>query len=103
LKLTAYIENQTLKGWRNRLQFLYSGNRDRAFDDAVEDAGIDSFFTVDYLSSIKLGKGQLQIGVQNLFNNQYFPVYSQYFAPFFDSANYAAKGRTLSVGYKISW
>ncbi|MGB3636255.1 MAG: TonB-dependent receptor [Rivularia sp. (in: cyanobacteria)] len=103
LKLTAYVENQTLKGWRNRLQFLYSGNRDRAFEDAVEDAGIDSFFTVDYLSSIKLGKGQLQIGVQNLFNNQYFPVYSQYFAPFFDSANYAAKGRTLSVGYKISW
>ncbi len=103
LKLTAYVENQTLKGWRNRLQFLYSGNRDRAFEDAVEDAGIDSFFTVDYLSSIKLGKGELQIGVQNLFNNQYFPVYSQYFAPFFDSANYAAKGRTLSVGYKISW
>jgi iron complex outermembrane receptor protein len=103
LKLTAYVENQTLKGWRNRLQFLYSGNRDRAFEDGVEDAGIDSYFTVDYLSSIKLGKGQLQIGVQNLFNNQYFPVYSQYFAPFFDSANYAAKGRTLSVGYKISW
>ncbi len=103
LKLTAYVENQTLKGWRNRLQLLYSGNRDRAFEDAVEDAGIDSFFTVDYLSSVKLGKGELQIGVQNLFNNQYFPVYSQYFAPFFDSANYAAKGRTLSVGYKISW
>ncbi|WP_066383187.1 TonB-dependent siderophore receptor [Anabaena sp. CA = ATCC 33047] len=103
LKLTAYVENQTLKGWRNRLQLLYSGNRDRAFEDGVEDGKISSYVTVDYLSSIKLGQGELQIGIQNLFNNQYFPVYSQYFAPFFDSANYAGQGRTLSVGYRISW
>ncbi|MDB9322989.1 TonB-dependent siderophore receptor [Nodularia spumigena CS-591/04] len=102
-KLTAYIENQTLEGWRNRLQLLYSGNRDRGFEDGVEDGKISSYVTVDYLSSIKIGEGELQIGIQNLFNNQYFPVYSQYFAPFFDSANYAGKGRTLSVGYRITW
>ncbi|MEA5516093.1 TonB-dependent receptor domain-containing protein [Nodularia sp. UHCC 0506] len=102
-KLTAYIENQTLPNWRNRLQLLYSGNRDRGFDDGVEDGKISSFVTVDYLSSIKLGVGELQIGIQNLLNNQYFPVYSQYFAPFFDSANYAGKGITLSVGYRIVW
>jgi len=103
LKLTAYVENQTLKGWRNRLQLLYSGDRDRAFEDGVEDGKISSFVTVDYISSIKIGQGELQIGIQNLFNNQYFPVYSQYFAPFFDSANYAGQGRTLSVGYRIIW
>ena len=103
LKLTAYVENQTLKGWRNRLQLLYSGNRERAFNDGIEDSKISSYITVDYISSIQLGKGELQIGIQNLFNNQYFPVYSQYFAPFFDSANYAGKGRTLSLGYRISW
>jgi iron complex outermembrane recepter protein len=103
LKLTAYIENQTLPSWRNRLQLLYSGDRDRAFNDGTEDGKISSFVTVDYISSIKLGRGELQIGIQNLLNNQYFPVYSQYFAPFFDSANYAGKGRTLSVGYRIVW
>ncbi|AFZ01574.1 TonB-dependent receptor domain-containing protein [Calothrix sp. PCC 6303] len=103
LKLTAYVENQTLKGWRNRLQLLYSGDRDRAFNDAVEDGKISNYITVDYISGIKIGKGELQIGVQNLFNNQYFPVYSQYFAPFFDSSNYPGQGRTLSVGYQISW
>ncbi|HYW19657.1 MAG TPA: TonB-dependent receptor [Nodularia sp. (in: cyanobacteria)] len=102
-KLTAYVENQTLKSWRNRLQLLYSGNRDRAFDDGSEDGKISSYVTVDYISSIKIGQGELQIGIQNLFNNQYFPVYSQYFAPLFDSANYAGQGRTLSVGYRISW
>jgi iron complex outermembrane receptor protein len=103
LKLTAYVENEMLKGWRNRLQLLYSGDRDRAFNDGVEDGKISSFVTVDYISSIKLGQGELQIGIQNLFNNQYFPVYSQYFAPFFDSANYAGQGRTLSIGYRIVW
>ncbi|AFY49078.1 TonB-dependent siderophore receptor [Nostoc sp. PCC 7524] len=103
LKLTAYVENETLKGWRNRLQLLYSGDRDRAFNDGVEDGKINSYITVDYISSIKLGQGELQIGIQNLFNNQYFPVYSQYFAPFFDSANYAGQGRTLSIGYRINW
>jgi iron complex outermembrane recepter protein len=103
LKLTAYVENETLKGWRNRLQLLYSGDRNRAFEDGVEDGKISSYVTVDYISSIKLGQGNLQIGIQNLFNNQYFPVYSQYFAPFFDSANYAGQGRTLSIGYRIVW
>ncbi len=103
LKLTAYIENQTLPSWRNRLQLLYSGNRDRGFEDGADDGKISSYVTVDYISSIKLGAGELQIGIQNLLNNQYFPVYSQYFAPFFDSANYAGRGRTLSVGYRIVW
>lgn len=103
LKLTAYVENQTLPSWRNRLQLLYSGDRDRAFNDGVEDGKISSFVTVDYISSIKLGQGELQIGMQNLLNNQYFPVYSQYFAPFFDSANYAARGRTISISYRIVW
>ncbi|MFE1744003.1 TonB-dependent receptor domain-containing protein [Coleofasciculus sp. H7-2] len=103
LKLTAYVQHETLPGWLNRLQLLYSGNRDRAFDDGVDSGKISSYVTVDYISSIRLGKGTLSIGVQNLFNNQYFPVYSQYFAPFFDSSNYAGQGRTLSVGYQIVW
>ena len=52
--------------------------------------------------SIKLGAGELLIGIQNLLNEQYFPVYAQYFAPFDDSSNYAGQGRTLSVGYRIT-
>jgi len=103
LKLTAYVENETLPGWRNRLQLLYSGSRDRAFEEGVDGQSISSYVVVDWLSSIKLGPGALQVGIENLFNNQYFPVYSQYFASFFDSANYAGRGRTLSVGYRVNW
>lgn len=43
LKLTAYVENETLPGWRNRLQLLYSGGRNRAFNDGVDGAVIDSY------------------------------------------------------------
>jgi iron complex outermembrane recepter protein len=103
LKLTAYLENQTTPGWRNRLQLLYSGSRDRAFQDGVDSDEIDSYLTLDYFSNIRIGSGELQIGVQNLLNAQYFPVYSQYFAPFFDSNNYAGRGRTISVNYRLTW
>jgi iron complex outermembrane receptor protein len=104
LKLTAYVENETLPGWRNRLQLLYSGNRDRAFNNGIDGAPIRDYITFDLLSTIKLSTtSELQIAIQNLFNAQYFPVYSQYFAPIFDSSNYAGQGRTVSVSYRLSF
>ncbi|MCW6050186.1 TonB-dependent receptor [Lyngbya sp. CCAP 1446/10] len=104
LKLTAYLQNETLEGWNNRLQFLYSGNRDIAFKDGSDGGAISSYLTVDYISTIKLGKGQLQVKVENLLNNQYFPVLSQYLAGFgVDSSNYAGRGLSLSVNYRLNW
>ncbi|MEH2465231.1 TonB-dependent receptor domain-containing protein [Nostoc sp.] len=103
LKLTAYIQHQTTSGWSNRLQLLYIGNRSRAFDQGVDPLPVTEYSTVDYISSIKLGGGELQIGIQNLFNTYYFPVYSQTTAAYYDALNYAGAGRSLSVGYRISW
>ncbi|MEG3882416.1 TonB-dependent receptor, partial [Microcoleus sp. herbarium7] len=104
LKLTAYVQNETLEGWNNRLQLLYSGNRDRAFKDGSDGSPISSYLTLDYISSVKIGSGQLQVKVENLLNNQYFPVISQYFSGFgSDSSNYAARGLTLSVNYRLNW
>jgi len=104
LKLTAYVENETLPGWTNRLQALFVGDRDRAFEADVDLGPIDSYITVDYISSIRLGPGSLQIGIENLFNNQYFPIQSQLSAGAGgDTFNYAARGRTLRVGYSVTW
>ncbi|AFZ28685.1 TonB-dependent receptor plug [Gloeocapsa sp. PCC 7428] len=102
-KLTAYVEHETLPGWRNRLQLLYSGSRSRAFEDGVEGAAIESYVTVDYFSSISLFGGELLIGIQNLFNADYFPVFSQYFAPIYDPLNYKGQGRTISASYRITF
>lgn len=104
LKLTSYVENKTLPGWRNRLQLVFLGDRNRAFDDGVDRAAIESFITVDYISGIRLGPGELQIGIENLFNEQYFPVFSQIQAgEGNETENFAARGRTLRVGYRVAW
>ena len=104
IKLTAYVQNETLPGWSNRLQFLYSGNRDRAFKDGSDGGPISSYLTVDYVSAVTIGSGLLQVKVENLLNNQYFPVLSQYLAGFgSDSSNYAGRGLTLSVNYRLNW
>nr|WP_277875743.1 TonB-dependent receptor [Trichocoleus sp. FACHB-90] len=100
LKLTAYIQHQTTPGWSNRLQLLYSGSRD------AEGSGfglneVESYLTVDYISSIKVGPGTFNIGVENLFNAQYFPIVSQLQTE--DISYSAARGRTLRVGYSFTW
>ena len=103
VKFTAYVEHQTTPGWTNRLQLLAVGDRDRAFDDGVDDIPVDGYLVVDYISSIQLGLGTLEIGIENLFNNQYSTITSQYVGSFDDSSNFAARGRTLSFGYRVTW
>jgi len=109
LKATLFVENQTAPGWRNRLQLLYSGYRDSAFNAIlpsgfrVEQVPIGSYATLDFLSTIQMGVGALEVGVRNLLNTQYSPVYSQYLSGFNILNNYAARGATLNVAYSFGW
>ncbi len=100
LKVTAYVENQTLPSWRNRLQLLYSGSRDPVGSGFGLNE-VESYFTLDYISRINLGPGTLQVSVENLLNKQYFPVVSQLQTT--DSSYAAARGTTLSVSYSFTW
>ncbi|AFY58536.1 outer membrane receptor protein [Rivularia sp. PCC 7116] len=103
LKLTAYVENQTLPGWSNRLQALYVGSRDRAFDADVDPIGIDSYLLMDLISSLKLGDGTLSLGVRNLLNNQYFNINNQISFGFDPAFATASRGRTFTLNYRWSW
>ena len=103
LKLTSYIQHQTTPGWRNRLQLVYIGNRDRAFDKKVDLADIDNYLVVDYISSIQVGPGTLNIGIENLLDAQYFPVRIQRAGGFNNSERFAARGRSINVRYVINW
>ncbi|NDJ16891.1 TonB-dependent receptor [Myxacorys almedinensis] len=85
------------------MQALYVGGRDRAFDARVDLVDISSYVVFDFVTSIALGPGNLQIGIHNLFNNQDFPVASQYLAGFDEQFNAAGVGRTLRVGYSVTW
>lgn len=103
LKLTAYVENETLPGWNNRLQALYVGSRDRAFDAEVDPIGIDSYLLMDLVSSLKLGDGTLSLGVRNLLNNQYFNIGNQLSFGFDPAFATASRGRTFTLNYRWSW
>jgi iron complex outermembrane recepter protein len=106
LKLTAYVAHETAQGWNNRLQALFVGSRDRAFEDDIDLAPVDSYVVLDFISSIRLGPGVLQLGIQNLLDNQYFPAYSQVLrVPEVGLESFAtqASGRTVSVSYRVNF
>ncbi|MBN8560722.1 MAG: TonB-dependent receptor [Leptolyngbya sp. UWPOB_LEPTO1] len=102
LKLTAYVENETLPGWRNRLQLLYSGTRNQFNNStAFGRQAVNDYITVDFVSQIKVGSGTLQVAIENLLNADYFPVVSQLQTS--DTQYLAGRGRSLSVRYGFTW
>jgi iron complex outermembrane recepter protein len=105
-KLTAYVQYKTDGGWLNRLQLLFVGDRDAGFEDGSDPLPIESYTTLDYISSIPLLGGRLALSVENLLNEQYIPVVNQYFGGFGgidEISNIAARGRTVRLGYSIEW
>ncbi|PSM48980.1 TonB-dependent receptor [Chroococcidiopsis sp. CCALA 051] len=101
-KLTAYVEHQTTPNWRNRLQILYSGDRDRGFESGLDQGSVDDYATLDLISTLSLGEGTLSLSVENLLNEEYsaFPTQSLT-APDEDIA--LERGRRVSLTYSISW
>lgn len=100
MKLTAYFQNQTTPTWSNRLQLLLVG--DRSVDNSSTTEDIDGYVTLDFLSKVDLGPGQLVLGIENLFDNFYFPLNSQVAGE--DDAGFTpARGRTFSVNYSLNW
>jgi iron complex outermembrane receptor protein len=109
-KLTGYIDHQTTRRWRNRVQGLYNGTRDRfgaaGQPDAIGRIGfglaeVESYFLVDLFSYLNVGKGTLRFAVQNLLNKMYFPPVSQWSGT--DATYTAAQGAVFSVGYTIRY
>jgi iron complex outermembrane receptor protein len=105
-KLTGFLEYRPTDWWSNRLQALYSGDRNpdspNGFGGQVFGAGdVDSFVIVDYYASFKAGPGDLRLGVENVLNEDYFPVAAQAAAS--DSGYSKGQGRTVSLSYQVNW
>lgn len=110
LKLTGYIEHDTRPGWTNRLQVLYSGSRDRAFYERPNpnvvgfgERAVESYVVVDFITTLNVGPGQLNAGVSNLLNSQYYPVVSQLLWNGQNSSRAAAPGTRLTLGYTVTY
>lgn len=84
---------------------LYSGKRDVFDDTAPFGQGEVSPYTVFDLSTrVDVGSGALKVGIENLFDNYYFPVRSQYPGGNFGGDSYTpARGRNVSLSYKVNW
>ncbi|MFW6033157.1 MAG: TonB-dependent receptor domain-containing protein, partial [Phycisphaeraceae bacterium] len=100
IKLTGFVEYRPTHWWNNRLQVLFSGDREP--DTTVfGSAEVDSFTIVDYFAGFDAGPGELRVGVENLLNEDYYPVAAQAFG--MDSTFSQGEGRTVSLSYRIDW
>jgi iron complex outermembrane receptor protein len=102
VKISGYAENQTLSRWRNRVQVTYSGSRDEfPASTAFGEGAVEDVTLVDFVSSIRLSRLTVTVGIENLANTFYVPPINQSFN---DGFNYlAGRGRTISVNVAVPW
>jgi len=106
LKVTAYAEIAPTDRLNIRLQGLFSGDRDYRLNRVASFGRrkVESYTVVDLIARYDLtGKDQLTLGVENLLNTQYLPVYSQLLRSSTNTSRVPANGATLTIGYKRAW
>ncbi|USA44879.1 TonB-dependent receptor [Acinetobacter sp. C26M] len=106
LKLTGYISYSPTDTWTNRLQATYFGAEDYRLN-GINSFGrydVKSYATADLLSSFALNKKDtMTIGLENIFNKQYYPLYSQLMRNSNNTSHLVANGVTLKVSYSHKW
>jgi iron complex outermembrane receptor protein len=105
VKLTGYVEYMPKEWWTLRLEGIHSGTRDDAFEDGVGFGGaeVDSFSVFNLSSEFKVGNGRLQLGVDNIFNENYYNVYSQLMRNSNNTSHIKAPGTTFKIAYETEW
>ena len=100
LKVTAYTEYRPYHWWSLRLQGLYSGERSPE-SSQFGGAEVEDYTLLDLYSGFELPRGRLEIGIENLINEDYFTVLSQ--AGALPYAFSKGPGRTISATYSLAW
>lgn len=101
---TLWLEHRTTNTWTNRLQVLWSGDRDRfGASTAFGERPIDSYSVVDFLSTLELSRGTLSIAVQNLLDEQYFVRDAQLLRSGRNDSHTAAPGATVRLAWTIRY
>ena len=90
---------------RHRVQALVVGSRDDAFLDKVGFGGreVSGYWTLDYLATLRAGRGTVSIGVENLLNAQYYTLPSQLMSNGSWTSHAAARGAVFTVGYGVTY
>lgn len=105
LKLTAYLQYKPDADWNNRLQATFFDSKDYRLD-GVESFGrrqVSTYTTVDLVSQYRITPDdQLSLGIQNLFNRDYYPLYSQLLRNN-NTSHLPAPGTVLTASYTHNW
>ena len=106
LKVTGYISYSPTDTWTNRLQATYFGSEDYRLNglNSFGRYDVKSYTTADLISSFALNKKDtVTIGLENMFNRKYYPLYSQLLRTSNNTSHLLASGATLKVTYSHKW
>lgn len=106
LKLTAYVEYRPDTRWSHRLQATAYASKDYRLGGKTGFGRYDTrgYTTVDLISQWKIDpKNRVSLGVENLFNRQYFPLYSQLLRSNNNTSRLPAAGTVLKISYAHTW
>jgi iron complex outermembrane receptor protein len=106
LKLTAYVEYRPDARWSHRLQATSYASKDYRLAGASSFGHRDTqgYTTLDLVSRWKLdGRNTVVLGIENLLNRHYFPLYSQLLRNSNNTSRLPAAGAVLKVSYSHRW
>ncbi|MGV5525120.1 TonB-dependent siderophore receptor [Pseudomonas sp. XP1] len=106
LKLTAYVQYKPTLDWSNRLQATFFDGKDYRLDgvDSFGRHQVSSYTTVDLVSQYQISADdKVSVGIQNLFNRDYYPLYSQLLRNNNNTSHLPAPGTVLTASYTHNW
>lgn len=106
LKVTGYISYSPTDTWTNLLQATYFASEDYRLNglNSFGRYDVKSYTTADLISSFALNKKDtVTIGLENMFNRKYYPLYSQLLRTSNNTSHLLASGATLKVTYSHKW
>lgn len=105
LKWTLSVEYQIAPNWSNRIDAMYSASEDYRIDgnESFGRREVDSYWALDWTSRWTFNSSHLDVGLENLLNEEYYPVYSQLLRSSTNTSHIPARGRTLRVSYVMDW
>lgn len=105
-RVTAFVDVTPREGLGLRLQGTQIFDRSQFPDSppvvfGTFEGNVDGYFVLDALASLKLGAGELTLGVENLLNNSYVNVERQAFNDLNDFGR--AEGTRITLGYQTKF
>lgn len=79
-KFTQDASYKITEDWRIGISSLYSMDRDRfPNSDAFGEGSVEDYFITDLRSSYRMDPLTIEVGIENLFNADYYPAVSQWY------------------------